>query len=103
MYRNAFKRVQLITPWGMPDYNSIYNWAVNNGVGIRRDGVMVDSNGSELLRAYGKEPGVFEFYGSYTWLVANGYWSDTKLRNDVIIGRPSYIGMGLWGNDAQVM
>jgi hypothetical protein len=103
MYLDAFKHMQLIVPWGMPDYDSVYDWAVNNGLGMRRDGLMVDSDGSELSRTYGKQPAVFEFYGSYQWLVSNGYWSDAKLRSAVNIGRPSYIGMGQWGNDAQIM
>lgn len=103
MYRNAFQRTQLITPWGMPDYNSVYNWAVNNGIGMRRDGMMVDSTGSELTPANGKAPAIFEFYGSYQWLNGGGYWNTTKLRQEVEVGKPSYIGMGQWGNDAQLM
>ncbi len=103
MYRDAFKHTQIIAPWGTPDYNGTYDWAVNNGVGMRRDGMIVDSNGAELTRAQGKAPSVFEFYGSYQWLNASGYWNGTKLRQAVEIGKPSYIGMGQWGNDAQVM
>jgi hypothetical protein len=103
MYLDRFKHVQIIVPWGMSQYNGVYDWAVNNGVGIRRDGLIVDSNGSEVTRAYGKAPSVFEFYGSYQWLSTQGYWSDAKLRSEVNIGKPSYIGMGQWGNDAQVM
>jgi hypothetical protein len=103
MYRNAFQHTQLIVPWGMPDYNSVYNWAVNNGVGMRRDGMMVDSTGSELTPANGKAPAVFEFYGSYQWLNKSGYWSNDKLRQEVEIGKPSYINLGQWNNDAQMM
>ena len=103
MYKDAFKHTQIIAPWGTPDYNSTYDWAVNNGVGMRRDGMMVDSNGSELTRAQGKVPSVYEFYGSYQWLTASGNWDDAKLRQDVEIGKPSYIGMGQWGDDAQMM
>ena len=103
MYKNAFHHTQLIVPWGTPDYNSVYGWAVNNGVGMRRDGMMVDSNGSELAPANGKAPAVFEFYGSYQWLNSSGYWNDDKLRQEVEIGKPSYIGMGQWNNDAQLM
>ena len=103
MYKDAFKHVQIIAPWGTPDYNGTYDWAVNNGVGMRRDGMIVDSNGSELTRAQGKAPSVFEFYGSYQWLNTSGDWNDAKLRQEVEIGKPSYIGMGQWGNDAQVM
>ncbi len=103
MYRDAFKHTQIIVPWGTSDYNSTYDWAVNNGVGMRRDGMLVDSNGSELTRAQGKAPSVFEFYGSYQWLTASGQWNDAKLQQEVEIGKPSYIGMGQWGNDAQAM
>lgn len=103
LYRNAFKHTQLIVPWGASSYNSVYDWASNNGIGMRRDGIIVDSNGSEVARSYGSAPGVFEFYGSYQWLAASGYWNANTLLNDVNIGKPSYIGMGQWGNDAQVM
>lgn len=103
MYMNAFHHTQIIAPWGMTNYNSVYDWAVNNGVGMRRDGMMVDSNGSELTRANGKAPAVFEFYGSYQWLNSGGYWNDAKLQQEVEIGKPSYISMGQWDNDAQVM
>ncbi len=103
MYKDAFKHTQIIAPWGTSNYNNTYDWAVNNGVGMRRDGMMVDSNGSELTRAQGKVPSVFEFYGSYQWLNQRGDWNSTKLRQEVEIGTPSYIGMGQWGNDAQAM
>jgi Domain of unknown function (DUF4832)/Beta-galactosidase len=103
MYRNAFKHVQIIVPWGSSTYNSVYDWAVNNGVGIRRDGIMVGSTGSELRRANGKVPSVFEFYSSYQWLKQKGYWNDATLIKDVTIGSPSYIEMGQWDNDADDM
>jgi Domain of unknown function (DUF4832)/Beta-galactosidase len=103
LYADAFKHVQIIVPWGASNYSSVYNWAVDNKVGMRRDGLMVDSDGSELTRANGHAPSIFEFYASYQWLLQNGYWSDAKLRNDVIKGKPSYIGMGQWGNDADMM
>lgn len=103
LYQNAFKHTQLIVPWGLSSYSNTYNWATSNGVGMRRDGLLVDSNGNEITRAYGKAPGIYEFYASYQWLAANGYWSANGLLNDVNIGKPSYIGMGQWGNDAQVM
>src|ERR1700730_8967917 len=103
LYANAFKHVQIIVPWGSSDYNSVYSWAVDNKIGIRRDGLMVDSNGSELTRANGHAPSIFEFYASYQWLLQNGYWSDAKLRTEVNTGKPSYINLGQWGNDADVM
>ncbi len=103
MYRNAFTHTQIIAPWGTTDYNGVYDWAVNNGVGMRRDGMMVDSDGDELNRAHGKTPSVFEFYGSYQWLKDEGYWNGTRLRKEVEKGKPSYMGMGQWDDDAKVM
>jgi hypothetical protein len=103
IYKNTFKHTQLICPWGAPLYKSIYTWAATQHIGLRRDGIMVDSDGSELLLAYGKAPIVFEFYGSYQWLKLKKYWSDAKLLSDVSIGKPSYVNMGQWGDDAQVM
>jgi Domain of unknown function (DUF4832)/Beta-galactosidase len=103
IYRNAFKHTQLILPWSETYYSSNYTWAVQNNIGLRRDGIMVDSNGSELMGAHNKSPIVFEFYSSYQWLVQKGYWSTSKLVAALNAGKPSYIGMGQWGNDAQVM
>ncbi len=103
IYLNAFKKTQLILPWAMRADNSMYIWAVNNKIGLRRDGIMVDSNGSELTAAYGKAPEVFEFYSSYQWLVKNHHWNSQTLTNDVLLSKPNYVGMGQWRNDGQVM
>jgi hypothetical protein len=103
IYRNAFKHTQLICPWGSPLYKGTYTWAASQHVGLRRDGIMVESNGSELLLAYGKAPIVFEFYSTYQWLKLKKYWGDAKLLADVAAGRPSYINLGQWGDDAEVM
>jgi hypothetical protein len=103
IYRNAFKHTQLINPWGSPLYKSIYAWAINQHIGLRRDGIMVQSTGSELTLAYGKAPIVFEFYSTYQWLAMKKQWSDAKLLSDVVVGKPNYINLGQWDNDAQVM
>lgn len=103
MYRNAFKQTQLIVPWGSPAYTRNYSWAVNQHMGLRRDGIIMNSDGHELLAAFGKAPIVFEFYGTYQWLSRTGHWENAKLINAVEIGRPSYINLGQWGNDGQVM
>ncbi|MBA2395855.1 MAG: DUF4832 domain-containing protein [Ktedonobacteraceae bacterium] len=103
IYRNAFKHTQLICPWGSPLYKSIYAWAADQHIGLRRDGIMVESTGSELTLAYGKAPIVFEFYSTYQWLKLKNHWGDAKMLSDVAVGKPSYINLGQWGNDAQVM
>jgi hypothetical protein len=103
IYRNAFKRTQLMLPWGITNYQDVYDWAGQNGLGLRRDGIMVDSDGSELASAFGNEPIVYEFYSTYQWLVNRGYWKDSKLMTAVRNGKPSYINLGQWGNDGQVM
>jgi Domain of unknown function (DUF4832)/Beta-galactosidase len=103
IYKNAFKHTQLICPWGTPLYKGIYTLAADQHIGLRRDGIMVESNGSELTLAYGKAPIVFEFYSTYQWLKLKKDWGDAKLLGDVAAGKPSYVNLGQWGDDAQVM
>lgn len=103
IYRNAFQHTQLIVPWGTPAYQRVYTWAVNQHIGLRRDGILVRSDGRELSAAYGKAPIVFEFYSSYNWLSQKGYWNEKKLVAAIAAGRPSYVSLGVWGNDAQLL
>jgi Domain of unknown function (DUF4832)/Beta-galactosidase len=102
IYRSAFKHTQLIVPWGSPLYKSVYTWATGQHIGLRRDGLMVDSNGGELTLAARKAPIAFEFYSSYQWLKQRGFWNDSNLIKAVNVGEASYINMGGWGKDAQV-
>jgi hypothetical protein len=39
VYKNAFPNTQLITPWGAHFYDDTYLWGVNNGIGMRSDGI----------------------------------------------------------------
>jgi Domain of unknown function (DUF4832)/Beta-galactosidase len=103
LYQNAFKHTQLLIPWGSIAYKNVYINAVNHHIGIRRDGIMADTTGSEAALAYGKAPVVFEFYKSYQALKQKGFWSNSKLLSSINAGKPSYISMGLWYDDAQVM
>ena len=103
IYRNAFKHTQLISPWGSPLYKSIYARVANQHIGLRRDGIMVYSNGSELTLAYGKAPIVFEFYSTYQWLKQKKDWTNAKMLADVVVGKPSYMNLGQWGDDAEIM
>ena len=91
VYKNAFPATRLITPWGISDYNGSYTWAVNNGIGIRRDGIFKYSNGSECTMTAGKAPAVFEYTANYAWITSQGLWNPDTLSNYVEIGKPSYI------------
>ncbi len=106
LYRDAFHATQLLLPWGKPAYDSVYAWAVGQGIGMRRDGICGNSDGSETARSLDRAPAAFEFYGSYTWLKEKGWWDGRqddagrgyRLEECVERGRPSWIGMSLWGD-----
>lgn len=109
IYTEAFHKTQLILPWGEKLFNPVYDWAVKQGIGIRRDGICGNSDGSETFRALGYSPGVFEFFGSYEFLKKTGGW-DGKVQDGwgypltdcVEKGHPSYISMSQWGNESQI-
>lgn len=90
-YKNAFPNTQLINPWGEAFYNDTYDWAVDQGIGMRSDGIFKYSNGSETTRAHQKAPSVFEYTANYDWLTSEGYWNPDTLLNYIEIGKPSYI------------
>lgn len=91
VYKKAFPNTQLITPWGTTDYNGDYDWAVQNGIGMRSDGIFKYSNGSECTRAAGKAPSIFEYTANYAWITSEGLWSPDTLNKYIEIGKPSYI------------
>ncbi len=91
VYKDAFPNTQLITPWGEHFYDDTYHWAVDNGIGMRSDGIFKYSNGSEVTMAHTKAPSVFEYTAGYAWLTSEGFWNPDTLLNDVEIGKPSYI------------
>lgn len=91
MYKNAFPNTQLITPWGERSYNDSYQWCVDNGIGMRSDGIFKYSNGSEVAKAHTKAPVVFEYTAGYKWLTSEGYWNADTLLKYIEIGKPSYI------------
>ena len=92
-YIQAFPHSQLIVPWGNQVYNSVYEWAVSRGAGIRRDGILSQwtKDGSECLPAYGHAPAVFEYCDSYSVTKKKGYWGTEALMHDIKTGRPSYM------------
>jgi hypothetical protein len=91
VYKNAFPNTQLISPWGSHPYDDTYLWGVNNGIGMRSDGIFKYSNGSEVAMAYGKAPVVFEYTAGYEWLTKENYWNADTLLKYIEIGKPSYI------------
>ena len=92
-YVDAFKTTQLIVTWGCDIYNPVYDWAVTQGVGMRRDGILSEysKDGSECLRAFGHEPAVFEYCDGYETTKKKGYWSTDLLMKYVQAGKPSYM------------
>lgn len=90
-YMQAFPDTILVNPWGEAIYNDVYKWAIENGVSIRRDGVIGVSDGSECAMAEGKLPTIFEYTYDYSAMVDMGLWDRDKLLEYVKNGKPSYM------------
>ena len=112
-YIDHFEKTQLIICWGDTYYmnNSINYWAVNNGIGLRMDGIMGEPysgnqrNGELIAMAIGKEPIVWEFLGNFSSFENNAQkpWDDNRFMNSIKANKPSYISLGGWGDEAQYM
>jgi len=107
-HSDAFKRTQLVLPWGVKDFEPVYDWALSQGIGLRRDGICGNSNGGETTRCLGKVPAVFEFFGSYEFMKKRGWWDGKtvdghgyRLADCVERGCPSYISMTQFGKEAE--
>lgn len=108
MHLGAFKKTRLCISAEGKAHASVYDWAVQQGVATRRDGICGNSDGRETARAFGHAPGVFEFFGSYTWMKEQGWWdgrkdkngSGYKLTDCVETGKPSYVGLSHGGKEA---
>ena len=92
------------------DYDIIMHWAVDHGIGLRRDGIMGKigiggSDGDEIASAIGRTPIAWEFLGTYRNREndTNKPWKDEDFIDIINRNKPNYIGMGQWGNDAQYM
>lgn len=92
-YIDAFKKTQLIVTWGSRYYDKVYDRAMTQGVGIRRDGILSEwsQDGSECLRAYGHAPAVFEYCDDYETTKKKGYWNTNLLLKYIQAGKPSYL------------
>lgn len=90
-YKEAFKNTLLVNPWGHDDYKPTYQWGIEQGITIRRDGIFGYSDGTECALAYGKLPTIFEYANNYQWMLDNNLWSQEKLLQYIKNGKPSYV------------
>jgi gliding motility-associated-like protein len=106
-YRDNFTETKLVICWAQPPLTTTNRWIVDNGMGLRRDGIMGQYNeeGAEIVMAAGKEPIVWEFIDAYRNLENSSSrpWDDEKFLRIIKTNKPNYIGMGHWGDDAQYM
>lgn len=90
-YMEAFPDTLLVNPWGESIYNEVYKWAIDNGVTVRRDGVIGVSDGTECALAENKLPTIFEYTFDYSAMVDMGLWDTNQLLEYVNNGKPSYM------------
>jgi hypothetical protein len=107
-YLDNFKQTQLMMCWGQPPLYTTNQWAVDNGIGLRSDGIMGpiherNTSGEVLAPAFGKEPVIWEFYEYFKKFDVNKTWDDDRFIKNIKAYKPNYIGMGAWGDDAQYM
>lgn len=91
-YVNAFTDTLLVTPIGTSGYSELYNWSVDNGIALRRDGIFnsYDIGLDNFLYAYGKLPTIFEYYNGYPERKADGTWNSDDLKNEIDRWKASY-------------
>ena len=109
-YIDNFKNIQLIVCWVEPPLTASNQWVVDNGIGLRNDGIMGNQsnsghsgNGDVIKMAIGKQPIVWEFLGPFRSFVGSKPWNDDRFKDNIKNYKPSYIGMGHWNGDAQYM
>jgi len=106
IHRDAFKKTLLQLPTGKhAEFLPVQDWAVSIGVGLRRDGICGNSDGSEVSGCAGKMPAVFEFYGNYEMMKTLGWWDGKKdsqgrgykLEACIETGKPTYCDLSRGG------
>ena len=97
-YLDAFPNTHVVIPWGAAMYNSAYTWAVQQGAGMRRDGIPDWNNGSDITFASGYGPGVIEYSDSYDNLVAKRLWTNAAVCADILRAKASYSQIS-WSSD----
>ena len=87
----AFTETMLVNPYGGEQYEEVYEWCIDNGITIRRDGILKLENGySTFEYAYNKLPTIFEYYYDYDGLKSNNLWDPDYLLELVEKWGPSY-------------
>ncbi len=91
-YIDRFKHTQLVAPYGKEEYDETYMCAIEQGVTIRRDGIVTYSDGSEGKLVYGKLPAIFEYPSSYlSDARESGDWRCDEVKRVVETGAPTYL------------
>ncbi|MDD5053144.1 MAG: DUF4832 domain-containing protein [Sulfuricurvum sp.] len=111
IYRDAFQKTLLQLPAGKKEYLSVCQQAVSMGIGLRRDGICGNSNGSDVASCDGKMPGVFEFYGVYEMMENLGWWYGKKdnqgrgftLESCIEKGKPTYCDLSRGGDSGLLL
>ena len=102
-YMEAFPDTQLIIPWGEDKFNDVYEELIDEGVSLRRDGIITYTNGLETCsKTYGKLPMIYEYASNYEKYDENGgrEYFNKKLEEAIEIAKPSYIELDkAWYND----
>ena len=97
----AFPDTQLFIPWGEDAFNGVYEELINEGVSLRRDGIISYTNGLETAsKTYGKLPMIFEYASKYEAYKEGREYFNSKLEEAMQMCKPSYIELDkAWYND----
>ena len=113
-YLDNFIKTQIVICDIEPPHsrNNMNNWVVNNGIGLRIDGIMgnkkltgTSGDGDVVSMAIGKQPIVWELLGTFKSFEnnPNKSWDDKRFINIIKTYKPNFINMGGWGTDALYM
>jgi Beta-galactosidase. len=112
IYPDRFKKTKLVQNFPQsPLTRTLNRWAVDNGIGLRGDGIMGpeqwgSTSGRSLTEAIGKEFVIWEWWGTlkeYLGPDPKYVWDEERFVRIIRENKPNYIGMGKWGDDAQYM
>jgi hypothetical protein len=96
LHTRAFRKTQLVVPWGMDANIPVYQYAFARGIGFRRDGIGGPPQGREAEMyplVWGTAPVVFEFWGHYEYLKAKGWWTKYPIEPYMAQQHASYISL----------
>ncbi len=93
-YIKAFPDTLLVIPWGEDKFDTVYEELIDEGVSLRRDGIITYENGLETCaKTYGKVPLVFEYASKYSKYEEKGGkdYFNSQLEKAMEMAKPSYI------------